>query len=310
MNIEVKTKIFDKIKEYGTIILSRHKRPDGDAVGSSMGLYKIIKQTYPEKRVFLDNEDYSDYVAFLGGEGEHPTDEDYMNALVIVLDTGNIERVSNSRVCCGRELVKIDHHIDNSPYGDVSWVEEERSSTCEMIVDFYLTFSDKLKIDKSAAFCLYTGMITDSGRFRFRGTNGDTLRCAGALLDVGVDTERIFSNLYIDEFAVVKFKADMMRKVEFTENGVAHIRISRALRKRHKMTLEDASAIVSIMDSIKGCLIWIAFIENDDGSKSSSYLISFDKETFPISEEALGRVMEYQKEQFRQLIRLFGDDLR
>lgn len=266
MNAEIKQLIFDKINEYETIIISRHKRPDGDAVGSTMGLYRILELTYPDKRIFLDNGDYSDYVSFLGDEGAHPTDEDYAHALVIVLDTGTADRISNDRYDHGELLIKIDHHIDDKPYGDISWVEEERSSLCEMIVDFYLTFKDKLKIDSDAASCLYTGMVTDSGRFRFRGTNGDTLRCAAALLDVGIDTETIFAHLYMDELEIIKLHAALTKKIAITENGVAYLHISRAMRRMHGLSLEEASNVVGIMDSIKGSLIWLAFIENDDGS--------------------------------------------
>lgn len=266
MNAEIKQLIFNKINEYETIIISRHKRPDGDAVGSTMGLYKILRLTYPEKRIFLDNEDYSDYVAFLGNEGEHPTNDDYDGALVMILDTGTEDRISNGRYTLGDLVIKIDHHIDDKPYGDISWVEDDRSSVCEMITDFYLTFRDKLSIDSDAAGCLYTGMVTDSGRFRFRDTDGDTLRCAAALLDVGIDTEKLFANLYMDDIGVIKFKADMMKKICISKNGVAYLHIDTPTIKRFGLSMEDASATVSIMDSIKGSLIWLAFIENGDGS--------------------------------------------
>lgn len=266
MNAEIKKKILEKIKSYETIIISRHKRPDGDAVGSTMGLYKMLRLTYPEKKIFLDNEDYSEYVAFLGDEGEHPTDKDYENALVIVLDTGTADRISNERYTLGKELIKIDHHIDDKPYGDISWVEEERSSVCEMIADFYLTFRDELKLDKDAATCIFTGMVTDSGRFRYRGTGGETLRCAAALLDAGIDAEDIYAHLYMDDFDIIKFHAALTGKIKVTKNGVAHLHISRAMRRQRGLTMEEASNIVGIMDSIKGSLIWLAFIENDDGS--------------------------------------------
>ena len=266
MNAETKRLILDKIKEYDTVIITRHKRPDGDAVGSTMGLYKILRLTYPEKNIFLDNDDYSDYVAFLGDEGEHPTDDDYDGALVMILDTGTEDRISNGRYTLGDLIIKIDHHIDDKPYGDISWVEDDRSSVCEMITDFYLTFKDELKIDKDAAACLYTGMVTDSGRFRFRDTDGDTLRCAAALLDVGIDTEKLFAYLYMDDISVVKFKAEIMRKICISKNGVAYIHIGTQTIKQYGLSMEDASAMVSVMDSIKGSLIWLAFIENGDGS--------------------------------------------
>ena len=266
MNKAIKKQILAKIEEFDTIIISRHIRPDGDAVGSTMGLYEILRATYPEKRIFLDNEDYSNYVAFLGDEGAHPTDDDYKNALIIVVDTGTIDRVSNKRVQNGRFLIKIDHHIDKKPYGDLSWVEEERSAAAEMIADFYETFRDKLVLTEKAATCLYAGIVTDSGRFRYQGTCGDTLRAAATLLDRGIDIERLYASLYMDDFSVMQFDADMTKRIKRTENGVAYLTISKTLRRRRRISQEDASNTVSLMDGIRGSLIWLAFIENDDGS--------------------------------------------
>ena len=88
----MKNEIIDAIERFDTTIISRHSRPDGDAVGSTMGLYEILKASYPGKRIFLDNEDYAEYTSFLGDEGPHPSDADYQDALVIVVseETGTI----------------------------------------------------------------------------------------------------------------------------------------------------------------------------------------------------------------------------
>ena len=248
------------------MILSRHKRPDGDAVGSTMGLKRILELSFPGKRIFIDREDESDFTAFLGDQGPKPEDADYADALVIVLDSSNPERISSSRVMKGKKLIKIDHHIDLTPYGDISWVEEERSSVCEMVTEFWYTFRKELKIDKIAAGCLYTGMVTDSGRFKYPGTDAVTLRLAASLLEQQIDMDRIYMNLYIESIDVAQFEAYLISKIELTQSGVAHLFISRRLRHSRGLTLEEASNTVGIMDAIKGSLIWIAFIENDDGS--------------------------------------------
>lgn len=266
MSIENKRIILDKIKEYNKIIIFRHKRPDGDAVGSTKGLREILRLTYPEKEVLLINNDYADYVAFLGDEDGQIEDEKYADALGIVLDTATVERISNPKYELCKELIKIDHHINVSPYGDFSWVEEEKSSTCEMIAEFYDTFRDELKINKDVATYIYTGMVTDSGRFRFRSVSGDTMRYAGIMLDVGIDTEVIYANLYLDSFDVLKFKSQILKKIKLTKNGVAYMYIDTATREKFGMSLEQASACVSYMDSIRDSLIWIAFIDSGDGS--------------------------------------------
>jgi len=151
MNKEAMQKILQKIKDYDRIIITRHFRPDGDAVGSTKGFWRMLQLTFPEKEILLINEDYSEYLSFLGGESEPIPEEKYASALGIVLDTATIDRVSNKKITLCKELVKIDHHIDNNPYGDLFWVEEHRSSVCEMIAAFYDAFSDELKIDSEAA---------------------------------------------------------------------------------------------------------------------------------------------------------------
>ena len=260
------TTILDKIKQYDTIIIMRHKRPDGDAIGSTKGLREILRLSFPEKKIYLINSDSSEYLAFLGGEDMDVADSVYGEALGIVVDTATIERISNPRHRLCRELVKIDHHIDIKPYGDFSWVEDERSSSCEMIAKFYAEFSDELKINTLAATYIYAGMVTDSGRFRYRDVSGETMRYAGMLLDLGVDTDTLFANLYMKDFKNFKFESYVYKKMKISDAGVAYIHVDKKMQKKFSLSNEDASAVVSYLDSIKNSLIWLAFIENEDGS--------------------------------------------
>ena len=260
---EIMTTILDKIKEYDKIILFRHFRPDGDAMGSTKGLQRILQLTYPEKTILLQNDDFSDYLAFLGGEDAPISDEEYADALGLVLDTGTAKRVSNQKFTLCREVIKIDHHIPIETYGDYQWVEEERSSTCEMVAHFYDTFSDELKIDTEAATYIYAGMVTDSGRFRFRDVSAETMRLAGVMLKNDINTDILFANLYMKDFKEFKFEAYAHKKMKMTKNGVVSLFVSKAMQKKLGLSSEQASASVSFMDSIKGSLIWIAFIEGE-----------------------------------------------
>lgn len=268
MEKEIMKKILEKIKEYKRILLFRHFRPDGDAIGSTKGLQEILRQSFPEKEIYLVNEDYADYLAFLGPEDGEIPDELFADALGIVLDTGRPDRISSKRSHLCKELIKIDHHINHDPYGDLVWVEEELSSTCELVVKFYETFRDELVLNLDAATYLYTGMVTDSGRFRFRGVNGDTLRRAGLLLDQGVDTEKLYANLYLEEFDQLKFKAYVYENMQITDNGVAFLFVDKSMQERFNLTLEHASSSVTYLEGIKDCLCWIAFIETNDAEQS------------------------------------------
>lgn len=271
MNTAKKAAILNKIKEYDRIILFRHKRNDGDCVGATKGLREILRLTYPEKEVYIIDSDHSDYLDFLGAEDDPISDEMYADALAVVIDTATEDRISNQKFKLCREIVKIDHHIENdkTQYGDYTWVEEERSSACEMIADFYITFKDELKINSTAATYIYTGMVTDSGRFRFRSVTGDTLRLAACMLDQGIDTDTLYAHLYLTDFESLKFKSYVYDKMKITENGVAYVYIDKKAIAKFGLTFEEACTCVSFMDSIKNCLCWIAFIEEGEGKAKS-----------------------------------------
>ena len=266
MSKELMQAVLEKIKEYDRIFIFRHIRPDGDCVGSSKGLCEILRLSFPEKDVRVVDWQKCDYLDFLGIEEESVEDSLYADALAIVIDTATSERISNQKFSLCREVVKIDHHIPVENYGVINWVEEHSSSACEMIARFYLEFKDQLKINERAATLIYTGMVTDSGRFRFRSVSGDTMRAAAAMLEAGVDTDRLYANLYIDDFDQLKFKAHVYNKMKITENGVAYIHVTAKMQEQFALTAEKASACVSYLDSIRGSLIWLAFIDNANGT--------------------------------------------
>ena len=135
-----------------------------------------------------------------------------------------------------------------------------------MIADFYNTFKSELVIDSLAATYIFTGMVTDTGRFKYSSVNGETMRLAGLMLDQGIDTEWVYANLNLDEFEVLKFESYVYKKMRVTQNGVAYIYVDKKMQKKFSLTNEQASNVVSYLDGIKGSIAWLAFIENTDGS--------------------------------------------
>lgn len=254
--------ILEEIKANDKIILARHFRPDGDAIGSTLGLSKILKLTFPEKDIRVVNKDFSDYVAFLGTEDEKP--ENLSDYLCIVIDTATDDRISDPDVLNCKKIIKIDHHVDIKPYGDIYWVEEDSPSASEMVARFWFEYKDQLKIDKEAATCLFTGMVTDTGRFKYGKINSKTMNIAGALLDFDIDTEKLYAQLELEDFNFYKFQSYVFDKMQITENGVAYLYVDQAMQDKFNLTREQASESVSFMNSIKGSLIWLAFIDNPD----------------------------------------------
>ena len=133
-----------------------------------------------------------------------------------------------------------------------------------MVVEFYNLFKDELVLSKHAAMCLFTGIVTDSGRFKFSSVTGDTLRTTSILLDKGIDTENIYSNLNLKSSNELALQAYLMRRIKFTKEKVAYIIINKKLQNKFKLIPEEASAQISLIEGIKGSFIWLAFIEQDD----------------------------------------------
>ncbi len=263
MNKEMMRAILDTIEAYPTIFLFRHARMDGDCAGASKGLKEMLRASYPDKTVLLVDAQQSDFLAFLGPDDDPVPDEAYQDALAIVVDTADRERISNQKYALCREIIKIDHHIEMDVYGDLNWVEPERSAVCEMIAELYWENRDRLVMTREAATYIYLGMVTDSGRFRYGGVNGDTLRLAGMLLDQGIDTETLYANLYLHSYETLKFRACVYERMERTEHGVAYIYVSREMQRTFGLNFEAASNVISYLENIRGCLCWLAFIETD-----------------------------------------------
>ena len=135
-----------------------------------------------------------------------------------------------------------------------------------MIAYFYDTFKEELTIDREAATYVFCGMVTDSGRFRYEATTGDTLRLAGMLLDCGIDTETLYSNLYLEDFDFLKFQSYVYEQMQVTENGVVHLYVDNEMQRKFKLTNEQASEAISFLKGIKGCIAQLAFIDMPDGS--------------------------------------------
>ncbi|MDY0276808.1 MAG: bifunctional oligoribonuclease/PAP phosphatase NrnA [Acholeplasma sp.] len=256
--MEVMHKILDKIKEYDVIIIHGHQRPDGDCYGAQFGLKNLINTTYPKKKVYVVGET-SAYVSFVGLV-DTIEDSVYEGALSIVVDTATKERISDKRYTLGKEIIKIDHHIPIDQYGDYIWVDTNFPSCAQMIAYFYQTFSKELKMTKEGAVAMYTGIITDTSRFRFRGVTRLTHELAGMLLDHGAEVSEIDEKLSKESLENFKFKIHLLSTVKFDE-GFMYAVIKREDIVKYGINNEDASATVSLMGGVEGFNVWILVIE-------------------------------------------------
>ena len=258
--LEVFSKILEKIKEYDTIIIHRHERPDGDCIGSQMGLKYVIEDTFPHKKVYAVGDAVPEYLSDLG-KSEDISDDIYNEALVITVDTSLKKRICDQRFLNGKYLIKIDHHDDSEPFGDIEYVEPTSPACSSIIVDFIKTFENELNITERACNALYMGIVTDTGRFRYRSVTAQVLNNSGYLLSKGVDLERIYAKLYTKDSSILKLQGAVCNNFKLTPNGVAYMYFSKKIMKKYKVTKEDAANLVNLLDSIHGSLIWVAFVD-------------------------------------------------
>ena len=186
-NFATKQKILQKLQEYDNILLVRHVRPDGDALGSVRGLAQVLRQSFPEKHIYATGADTSDYLAFMGADDALPPEETCRRALCLALDVATPDRASGEAMSLAAETVKIDHHVETVPCEGLSWVEEKRSSTCEMVAELCLTFPDVLKLDITSATALYIGINVKKVIIRTMLLSGAICGLVGFLIVGGVD---------------------------------------------------------------------------------------------------------------------------
>ncbi len=252
----------NKIKEYGTIIIHRHGRPDGDALGSQIGLKEAILATYPYKKVYAVG-DVNTKVSFIG-DVDNISDDLYKNALVIVLDSSESSMVNDERFKLGRYIIKVDHHISNENFGHLNIVDTSEISCASLLAK--IIFSCNMKLTEKGAKALFTGIVTDSGRFRYSGVSSDTFMIASKLLKYGFDFNDIYTNLYIEDLDIVKLRANMILKFKISNKGVAYlINTKEDVKKENVDIFTISRGMVNVMAGIRGIDVWVNFTEEEDG---------------------------------------------
>ncbi len=259
----MKAAILDTIKQYQTIILHRHVRPDPDAYGSQCGLANILKASFPEKNIYMvgKEEESLNFMQRL----DQIEDDIYSGALAIICDTANEERICDQRYKLADKIIKIDHHPNDDVYGDLVWVNTNASSASEMIYDFYLFGQDKgLKLNDEAARLLYGGIVGDTGRFLYPSTSETTFKYAGELIHYNFSRTDLYNGLYDLDVNVVHLNGYVLQNFELSPTGVAKMIITKEILKKFNVKPSDASLLVSTLGGVKGIKAWVFFIEEDN----------------------------------------------
>ena len=270
--------ILEKIKEYDTIIIHRHMKPDPDALGSQVGLKALLKHHFPEKTIKAVG--FDEPTLTWMAEMDLVEDSAYQGALVIVCDTANTARIDDKRYRQGDFLIKIDHHPNDDVYGDLSWVDTNSSSASEMITLFAQT--SQLALSDRAAELLFAGIVGDTGRFLYPSTTARTLRLAASLREQNFDFAALTRKMDTMSYKIAKLQGYIYDHLEVDENGAARVILSQEILKRFNVTDAETAAIVGTPGRIDSVSLWGIFVEQADGH----YRVRLRSKIHPINEIA------------------------
>ena len=254
--------IIEQIKKHNTIIIHRHSKPDGDALGSQIGLKHLINHNFPDKKVFMVGDMTERYSFINGCVMDDIDDEVYSDALVFVLDLSAPHLISDERYKKAKTTVRIDHHLFIEKFCDYELIDSTFESCAGLIG--YFAKSCNLALNAQSASALYTGMVTDSGRFRYDSTTSRTFEVASFLLSVPFSINELYVNLYADDFEQIKLRASFVLKINFTDKKVAYIYTTKEeMAVLNKDSFSISRGMVNTMADLKGVDIWVNFTEAD-----------------------------------------------
>ena len=258
--VNIHKKIYDTVKKYNKIIIVRHIGPDPDALGSAIGFKEIIKETFPEKEVYAIGSVATKF-KFMG-DLDKVKEDIFKDSLLIVCDTPNFARIDGiDDINVFKEVIKIDHHPEIDDFGNVKWIDDTKSSVCQMIME--LVYNTKFKITKSAAEKLFRGLVSDTERFLYSYTSPDTMRIVSKLIDdTKIDFTSLYSDLYKRPLSDIRLLGYMYKNLKVTENGLGYLKLTDKVLKEYGGDAGSGGNLISNFNNIDELLIWVVFTED------------------------------------------------
>jgi len=259
-------KVAEQIKKSKSFLITTHSNPEGDAIGSEMALRELL--VYLGKKAVIVNEDSApNEYKFLPGIEQIKRPKEVNNIAFdtsIALDCsdpGRFKKLANL-FAKGKVKINIDHHISNSGFGDINWVEPNSSSASEMIYELYKRL--RVPLDKNKALYLYTGILTDTGSFHYLNTTSRTMQIAADLLRYDLNVNAVYRNIYENfPFSDIKLLTKIITTMKSDmQHRIIWFRIKRGLLKGSKVSIDLTEHILSFGRMIRGAEVVVLFKEN------------------------------------------------
>ena len=259
--------IWEKIENSDNIVLIAHINPDGDALGSSLSLYPILKRMGKNVKVFNVTTPLPDYLDFL------PNFEKVTNKLpskidlMISFDCGSFDRLGIEER--PKFLINIDHHISNTNYGDLNLIEPDAASTSQVV--YNILKANGIEIDADSATCIYTALVTDTGSFQYESVNEKVFECAADLVKSGVKPDFVAKMLFQrDRLSRLRFLAKAYDTLELCCDGkVAIVEVTKEMLEATGATKDDTDGVVNSIRNIASVEVGVLLREEDEGIKVS-----------------------------------------
>ena len=259
------------------IVIIPHRSPDGDAMGSTLGLYHFLLQLQHEAVVIAPN-DFPEFLAWIPGaenvlvyENDKAKTTQIINEaeLIFTLDFNALHRVGEMETVLKEvkaPFIMIDHHQKPDDYAMYTYSDTAFGSTCEMLYHFIVSLGHKNLIDKTVATCIYTGIVTDSGSFRFPSTTSTTHRVAADLIDIGIENGEIHNALFDNNsYSRLQLLGQGLKNMKIWEaKKTSYITLSQKELDTYNYVKGDTEGIVNYGLSIKGIIFTAIFIEHKD----------------------------------------------
>lgn len=268
-------KIRKIIEENDSIILVSHFNPDGDAFGSQMGLRQSLRLTYPEKKIYATGTGIKNFFSLIG-KVDVVDDEIFEKSLIILLDANELYRFEDQRSLRGKDFILIDHHIQTAKFTfDTLYVDEDASSTCELVLRFIKELD--LKIDEVVANSLLLGLTTDTGRFQYAENHQEVFSIAKFLTSKGASLRKIIQRLNHKNDKDLKLRQFIYNNIE-TDGNVIYVCFKNELLKELGVSSSYALSLVNLIENVKGHPIWMMYAYEQDGSahfeiRSSDFIV-------------------------------------
>lgn len=251
-------KIFKTIKKYDTIVIARHIGVDPDAMASQIGLRDAILATFPKKQVYAVGSG-SNKFTYLGKLDHY--EGDGTNTLLIVLDTPDKRRVDCSDIDSFEYKIKIDHHPFVEEFCDIELIDDNSSSTCQLILE--MLYATHLKKPKEVMEKLFLGLVSDTNRFMFSNSTASTFKVVSRLLeDYQLDITNLYSDLYMRPLNEIKLQGYMSQNIKVTDNGVGYIKITEDILNAFQADVASAGNMINNFNYINEILVWLAITED------------------------------------------------